>query len=633
MADENKNINVNVKVKVEGSEDISKAKDGLSDIAKEGGKLPGILGEVSKGFGALTSGIGSMTKAALAFIATPLGLILAGIAVAVVSVKEAFTGSEEGQNKFAKAMGVIGAITEKVMDIFEDIGNVIIDAFENPKEAINSFVTLVKENIINRFVGLIELIPQLGKAISQVFEGDFKGAGATATNAVAKVTLGVEDLTGKIQKASDALIKFGQEAAVVAGQAAKVADIRAKADKDEREFSTKKLELEAKIAQIKQDIADKEGLSAEKRKALIKEAQSLDEQLFAKQKELAQNRATAATLELEYSDKTKENLQKVVDANNAVIQVDIARAQSGKSLQKQLTTINREIASDAAATAKQIADDAKAAAKLASDEAKRIKDEDEKEAERVRKQNIEFADDEARANIKALNNVSEERRRLAAEDIQYRKDHNAATQEEIDALTAYTIDAEKKIADEKAAARAKDFKAAEDGIGAVQGLSDTVFAIASAKHKKGSEEALKAAKTQFKINKALELVGAGISGAKAITTSLAASPPVIGVVPNPAGIAALAFVITTTAASIAKIAATQFQGGETSATAPSAPSAGGIGGGGDNPRPSFAPPTLNAVGGGGGNKPPVPIFKTIVVSTDMTKEQGADAAYDRRASY
>jgi len=49
-----------------------------------------------------------------------------------------------------------------------------------------------------------------------------------------------------------------------------------------------------------------------------------------------------------------------------------------------------------------------------------------------------------------------------------------------------------------------------------------------------------------------------MDGFKAVTTSLSMSPVAIGPVPNPAGIASLAFAVTTSLANIAKIASTQY---------------------------------------------------------------------------
>ena len=75
---------------------------------------------------------------------------------------------------------------------------------------------------------------------------------------------------------------------------------------------------------------------------------------------------------------------------------------------------------------------------------------------------------------------------------------------------------------------------------------------------------------QFALNKKMQLAGAIVDGAKAVLSSLAMSPVAIGVVPNPVGIASLAFTVAASLANVVKIASTQFEGG------------GGGGGGGMN---------------------------------------------------
>jgi hypothetical protein len=102
---------------------------------------------------------------------------------------------------------------------------------------------------------------------------------------------------------------------------------------------------------------------------------------------------------------------------------------------------------------------------------------------------------------------------------------------------------------------------AEKSLNALTGLSDAYFANKLSKVEKGSkaEEALM--RKQFKMNKAMQLGGAIVDSGKAVMASLAASPIAIGAVPNPAGIASLAFVAANSAASIAKIMATKFEGG------------------------------------------------------------------------
>ena len=139
---------------------------------------------------------------------------------------------------------------------------------------------------------------------------------------------------------------------------------------------------------------------------------------------------------------------------------------------------------------------------------------------------------------------------------------------------------------------------AANGLNAIQSLGDAAFAHRTKNLKEGSKEQLKAAKKQFNFNKALQLGMAVIDGGKAITASLAQSPLAIGPIPNPAGIASLAFASLTSAAQIAMIASQKYEAPKKNITDVSPPS---IGGGGANTSPTNAP-NFNVVGQSGFNQ-------------------------------
>jgi hypothetical protein len=111
----------------------------------------------------------------------------------------------------------------------------------------------------------------------------------------------------------------------------------------------------------------------------------------------------------------------------------------------------------------------------------------------------------------------------------------------------------------------KGFEFAQKTLGAIEGITSLAQANKLKGVEKGSKEEEKIMRKQFQINKSMQLAGAIIDAGKAITASLASSPIAIGPVPNPAGIASLAFASITAATNIAKIASTQF----TSSTTPS----------------------------------------------------------------
>jgi len=168
----------------------------------------------------------------------------------------------------------------------------------------------------------------------------------------------------------------------------------------------------------------------------------------------------------------------------------------------------------------------------------------------------------------------------------------------------------------------------------LQGLADLYFSIKMANVQKGSAAEEKAARQQFKVNKGLALTGAILSTAMAAIKSLSQAPLAIGPVPSPIGIASLAATILTGAASVAKIAATQYNstssgGGGGGATA----SLGSAGGGVALEPPSSGSTSLNADGtikAAMGNSQPT--IKAVVVETDITTSQKRVNTIEERAS-
>jgi len=179
-------------------------------------------------------------------------------------------------------------------------------------------------------------------------------------------------------------------------------------------------------------------------------------------------------------------------------------------------------------------------------------------------------------------------------------------QEEIDKIQA---DARAKREAEERAEFERKVKIAEDYAGTVNNLAETAFTIANRFGKQDEESKEKRAKRQFQVAKALQLSLAIMDGFKAVTTSLASSPIAIGPVPNPAGIASLAFAITTSLANIAKIASTQYGS-----------KGGGAGGGGNTP-----PMGGGATNAGGG----APSFSLFGQGNNMNTTSGPQDAENK----
>tara|TARA_R110002073_G_scaffold27337_1_gene88379 strand:+ start:11393 stop:13483 length:2091 start_codon:yes stop_codon:yes gene_type:complete len=294
----------------------------------------------------LDNATGGMITRLKALAANPIVLFVTLLVGALSLLKKAFTSSEEGQNRWNKAMAVVDAVLGNLLDLVADLANVLVDLFSNPKESLESFGELIKQNLINRFDGLLNLIPELGRAITLLFDGEFSEAGKVAGNAVAKVALGVDDLSGKIEKATEATKGFLKEQNREAKLAAQVADKRAKADKIERQLLVSRSVLEAKIAQKRLDAKKENEFTSKQRKAFLEEAQKLEDQLIDKETKYLELRRDAQILENTFSRSNKENLDAEAKAIAAVNDQQAVRAKKAKKLQTELNTITKEIERD-----------------------------------------------------------------------------------------------------------------------------------------------------------------------------------------------------------------------------------------------------------------------------------------------
>ena len=401
-------------VKIRISADTSQAESSVKGLANETKKLKKGVDSTSKStknlggsVDAMTGGAlggfkkfaGGLKTIALGFRTIGGAIAMSGIGLIVITIAAltaAFKGSEEGQNKFSKIMGVIGAITGNLIDILADLGEKIIGVFENPKQAIKDFADMIKKNITNRFDGLLELVPALGTALGQLFSGEFSAAAETAGNAIAKVTLGVDDLSGKIRAAADATKDFIDQNIKEANAAAKVADQRAKADKIERGLLVRRAVAEREIAKLRLKAKDLNNVSAEERQAALKEVLSIQDGLAKSEVEIATLRSDAQTAENTFARSTKENLLEEERLKAAVIAVETKRIDQKRTIQRELTAAENELNAQAKAKAKET-------------EAKQ-KEQDKKDAEALK------AKIELKKKIAEFSAISEEEQRLLEKD-------------------------------------------------------------------------------------------------------------------------------------------------------------------------------------------------------------------------
>jgi len=377
------------KIVIQLETDSKEAVDSIKEVNKSVEATNETTGELTNSLDKMTGGaisgftgiLKSVKKAVLGFKSLKVAIAATGIGallIAITAIGQAFTRSEEGQNKFAKLMGVIGAVTGQFLDAVADLGEKLITLFTNPQKALSDFTNLIKENLINRFNGLLELVPKLAQAIGLLFQGKFKEAGKVAVNAAAKVTLGVENIVDKTQQAIDKTNEF-IKATVEEGKIERDLLVqRAKADRDR--------------ANALEKAVNREKFTIEERIGFLEEAGQIEADITNKEIEAAKLRLQAKEEENALGKSTKADLDEEAQLRARVIQLETARL----TKQKEVTSQTIALKNEQKAEEKRLEDEAKAEelARLKEiDDAKKKSAEDEKkrtkELEDFKKQAIQ----------------------------------------------------------------------------------------------------------------------------------------------------------------------------------------------------------------------------------------------------
>jgi len=352
---------------------VSNTNKEISTVSDSSKQLTSSLDSVSGGAvsafknlkSGLTTAVSGFNSLKVAIIGTGIGALI----IAILAVKQAFTSSEEGQNKFAKLMGVIGSVVGNLSDILSNLGMKIISAFENPKQALIDFKNLIVENIQNRFEAIIDTLGFLGSAIKKVFSGDFSGAlndAKKAGNSVVDSLTGVKNTLDKVTESTKSFVKELKEEAKIAAQ---IADQRAKADKAERALIVERAKANRDRAELLEKAVNKEKFSLQERIGFLQQAGKLEDEITNKEINAAKLRLQAKQAENALSNSTKEDLDEEANLKAKLIALETAKLTKQKEVTGQIIALNNE----EAATKK--ANQDKEDARIKEKEDKRIADE------------------------------------------------------------------------------------------------------------------------------------------------------------------------------------------------------------------------------------------------------------------
>lgn len=526
-------------------------------------------------------------------IAKSLGVI-GLVASAIGAVKEVLASNQKVVDFFSAAMGTFSDIVRDAFNYINENAGAVVDyfkaIFEDPLGSLQALGDAIKENIIERFESWLEMFGHIGKAIKHLFEGEWdkaweaaKEAGSEAVDTLTGVDNTVGKVTEAVTSAAEAVGKYVSKTF-------------------EANMELVKLQNNAKLAAAEQArLAEQYDRSAELlRQARDDERKSIDDRIQANN-ELAEVLDKQEKAELAAANAQVAAASAMLQHNNTIDnQVALTQAlANADGVRAKIAGLRSEQQMNDLALSKEKNDLLKSEAEATN----QLSIENQRfYAERIK-------GDLMRLN--ALKYVLGEERKLELARLQEQINaHAEGTQARLDAQIAYNqkeqefaqqeialndqikdakIKNAKDAADIERQEQEKRVQMATDALGSLIALNDAFPA-------NSKKNALKS----FRINKALQLAQASISGTQSVMSVLA-DPTLVG----PARFIAAATAGIAAAANIAKIQKTTFDSSKFDTTTP----AGGGGGGGA------------MGGGGGGGSTSAPALDLSFLNNAQTKAQ------------
>lgn len=313
---------------------------GFIERSQQAGGVSNLLTSSLKG---MTTGIIGVTRASLAFIATPIGAVIAAIGLVLGGLITYLKSTQEGVDKITAVTRPLQAVMESLFGVLQNVGKALFDAFSNPKKLLTDLAEFVKTNLINRF-----------KAFGVILDGlvnlDFK----KVADGVLQAGTGVENMTDKIANASKETGKFFDEA-IKKGQ---------ELDRLEKELEKTRIKNKVAIGELTEELKAQNRIAEDQTKTLAEREASAQKSI-----EVAQSINKLKQQELDLEIAILKNKQSRNDTSRAeeeqlaelIAKKNEANAQELELVttqQNKLNSIRKEAQAKATALAQKAVDDA-----------------------------------------------------------------------------------------------------------------------------------------------------------------------------------------------------------------------------------------------------------------------------------
>ena len=306
-------------------------------------KLGNDIGDVGKSAGGAEKGLKGMTGGTRAlgagFKALGIGLIIS----AFMKLKDLFSGNIETARKFEVAAAKISAMFDVLRDRIEPLFMSLSKLFTDPLGSLETFANAIKENMINRVKGLIDMFGALGKVVKGVFTRDMdllkEGAGEAST-AFTQLSTGLDEIQQKkIADEFKSITKeINEETKAVGKLTVALQNVRDR----ERDMLTVRADANKLIAESRL-LAEDEALSMEDRLVALKAAVDEEQRVAAIEMAIQQDKVNALQEIIDLGKSSEEDMQNLAAERARLTELETASILKQKRVVTEIVTFEKQI--------------------------------------------------------------------------------------------------------------------------------------------------------------------------------------------------------------------------------------------------------------------------------------------------
>ena len=370
----------------------AEVKSNIGDVSKDASSAAGEFKLMGVSLNGVKAGFASAGKSAKAMFGTmKAGMISSGIGILVLAVASLFSyfkNTKKGAEMLERAMAGLGAVVSVVTDLFSSIGETMVNAFTDPKQAVADLWEFIKTNLMNRLTGMVDGFKAAGKLIQAAISLDWEGVKEGAEEygqALIQVGTGmdVEQQKEFAEGVKNIAKEMNNEAAAAMKLKGKLQELK----DEEREFSKVRAQTRQDIQKARLDALD-ESKTAEERLEAVQKANDLELKTTEDVLEMQRRKIQVQKETMALSENMAEDLDELAALEVGLIDLQTQSFQTQKRLATEMETLTNEIAAKEKEAQKVIDDEKAVRDKKIIDDAKKVADAKIKEDARVAKEKI-----------------------------------------------------------------------------------------------------------------------------------------------------------------------------------------------------------------------------------------------------